>query len=69
MSTKRIEYSGPRNRMSNAEFEDKYRGMVEPFMSSGRIDEIFATIHWLEQRKTIEPLTKLFAFDGETRPA
>jgi len=69
--TKRIEYpSGdPRNRMSDAELEDKFRDMAEPFMSSARIDEIFATVYKLDQLKTIEPLTKLFAFDGgETRP-
>ncbi len=64
--TKRIDYpSGdPRNPMSDAELEDKFRDMAQPHMSSQHIDAIFETIYSLDTLQSVEPLTKLFAFDG-----
>lgn len=64
--TKRIDYpSGdPRNPMSDAELEEKFQDMAQPFMSSQRIDDIFETIYTLDKLQSVEPLTKLFAFDG-----
>lgn len=64
--TKRIDYptGDPRNRMSDAELEDKFRDMAQPFMSSKRMDELIETIYSLDKLTTIDQLTKLFAFDG-----
>jgi 2-methylcitrate dehydratase len=66
--TKRVEYPAgdPKNPMSDAELEDKLRGMAEPYMSKKRIDNLIATIHSLDKLATVEPLMKAAKFDRRT---
>lgn len=63
--TRRVEYPAgdPKNPMSDAELEDKFRGMAEPYMTAGRIDAALATIHRLEKLSSMGELMRSLTFD------